>query len=255
MKKIILATLIFLSCGQAFSDTGAKNYGTKRNYVAPLIMCLGDSITKGVTGDSVGNIMGYRDHAQNQIGVGKYNFVGPQTDPAVSFGSQAVRHAGVSGEDASQIESRVLSNITTYLPSSSPLGRSVILSSGGNNPQNNGTQRQTFVDDVIDIIDIIDGYDSTIDVYVTTVIPAGDNSLTPLTNDLLIPALEARQLTKTNLYIVDIYTAFVSDTYSLCSGSYSNCLFDGLHPNDAGYKTMGNQIGDCVLNKSATGCS
>jgi hypothetical protein len=61
----------------------------------PRILLIGDQITRGINDPSG---FGFRDHAQNLLGPGLWNFVGPHTDP-VAHSVFDVDHAGDNWND------------------------------------------------------------------------------------------------------------------------------------------------------------
>ena len=208
------------------------------------IMPLGDSITKG-TGEST--LWSYRDHLQDLLGIGTYDFVGSYTDPD-SNATYDVEHSGIGGNRTYAVEARVLAELQSYMPAGTNNSNSKVLLHIGTNDIDtdcNGCSDSVLfgmVQNVIDTINIIDTHDSLIDVYVATVIPKWSTS-SPTDwvrfNTRLVE--QVALLAKTNLYVVDMYDAF-TDTGN-CSPNQNACLKNDVgevHPNNQGYQVMAN---------------
>jgi lysophospholipase L1-like esterase len=197
------------------------------------LLPLGDSISEGWPDD-----FGYRNHLQDLLGIGVYDFVGPFTDPD-SDATYDVDHAGVGGERTDQIESRVDSTLDTYMTNLES-GSCVLIHAGTNDANQNYSGGATaWVANVEDMIDLIHAHDSSIDIYVALIIPSTDGTINgriTTFNAALESMLETYQGTKANLYIVDMYARFTSNV-----DWASEWMYDSLHPNDTGYSIMADE--------------
>src|SRR5690606_14762306 len=95
----------------------------------------------------------------------------------------------------------------------------------------------SYVANVEDIIEIIHAHDPTIRIFVALIVPNTDDTVDArivLYNATLKAMLQNYQSTKSNLYIVDMYSAFVSNPNWATEWFHA----DGIHPNDAGFRVM-----------------
>lgn len=212
-------------------------------------MPFGDSITRGSLDSPV---WGYRDHLQDSLGVGVYDFVGPFNEPT-SPGVYDADHNGRGGDDTNDLLARVSSNLSNYfaLPNDAT---SKILLMVGTNDIKDGFDEATTVTNVQTLVNTIDAYDPTINVYVATIIPSTngtyDTNFTSY-NAALVTMLETLQGSKENLYIVDMNTAFRTCN----SGTFSGCMGDSLHPNNTGYQLISDTWYSCIQSSSNTYCN
>ena len=212
--------------------------------VTPRLMPLGDSITRG----SVDGF-GYRDHLQDFLGINKWDFVGPFAHPA-SHATYDVDHAGVSGQTTAQIEARTLSHLTTYMVGNA--ANSIVLLHAGTNDvmtmPGTGTLEEriaSYVANVEDIIEIIHAHDPTIRIFVALIVPNTDSTIEArieLYNSTLKTMLQNYQTTKSNLYIVDMHSAFVNNPDWATEWFHT----DGVHPNDAGFRVMASKWSNAI---------
>lgn len=231
---------------------GVTVNGLSVSTTAPLpekLMPLGDSITRGSLDTPV--IFGYRDHLQVLLGVGEYDFVGPYTDPD-SDATYDVDHNGVGGDDTLNILARIESNLDTYMPTPNNTNNAVLLMIGTNDIKD-GFVEATTVDNVEEIIDIIVAHDPTIKIYVATIIPSTNSTWnTNFTsyNSALVTRLTTLMGSNPNLHRVDMNAAFRTCN----SGTYTACLADSLHPNDAGYQVIANTWYSCMTDSDNEYC-
>jgi lysophospholipase L1-like esterase len=197
----------------------------------PRVMPAGDSITTGV-GDS--NSFGYRDHLITRLGFGSVNFVGTFRSPASAY-TFDLDNEGLGGDRADQLEARLPYALVTAMPTPNPAGSKVLVHIGTND-LGQGVANSTIVQNVDDIVDIIDSYDPSISVYVALIVPntnSADDALITSFNSALAARVAQLQATKSNLYLVDMNSAFKQNA------SWRSTYFaDEVHPNDAGYQVM-----------------
>lgn len=244
---LIFAALLVLSTleiSQASADQYRGVVTTSAVQVLPRLMPLGDSITRG----SVDGF-GYRDHLQEFLGVNKWDFVGPFAHPATDP-IYDVDHAGVSGQSTTQIEARTLDHLNTYMVGNA--ANSIVLLHAGTNDiltmSGTGTTEEriaSYVANVEDIIEIIHAHDPTIRIFVALIVPNTDDTVDArivLYNATLKAMLQNYQSTKSNLYIVDMYSAFVSNPNWATEWFHA----DGIHPNDAGFRVMASKWSNAI---------
>lgn len=266
MRKIfVLLFLLFSFCSEAsiiqkgsVSVTGIMYQSTPEAGGQPRILTMGDSNTAG-QGGFPERLCAYRCDLQDTVGVGVYDMVGdfqsPSSDPTYD-----VDNSGVGGETTAQIEARVADDLDTYLLPC--VSGDVIVLNGGTNDGLLDTQgeRDAARDNIEDMIDLVESFNTTngcnVKIIVATIIPVKTGSSIALAdvasyNEEVKTMVEGRQTTNSNLYISDVYTAFVSDTTGLCSGDYdNNCMYayDAEHANLTGYTVMGTVIGNAITN-------
>lgn len=259
MIKFLLTLFIFLipnityatvniSGRVIFSGNVALNGGTTATF--PLkIMPLGDSITRGST--DTPDIFGYRDHLQDSLGIGAYNFVGPFKDPTTNA-TYDVDHDGEGGDDTNNIISRLSSNLSTYLPLPNNPSSKILLMIGTNDIKD-GFSEATTVNNVETIINTIVAYDPTIKIYVATIIPSTNatwNANFTSYNTALVTRLTSMMISNSNLHRVDMNAKFRT-----CNGGlYTTCYNDSLHPKDIGYQSIAAGWYSCILSSSNTYC-
>jgi lysophospholipase L1-like esterase len=205
------------------------------------IMPLGDSITDGTAGSSIGG--GYRvslfDRAHT---AGKsITFVGSQSDgPAMVDGLPfPPHHEGYSGyvigggsgplSFLPGIAPLVANALTTYPPD-------IVTLMIGTNDMNDGDDVTNAPMRLADLIDSITTTNPHLLLVVAQITPSQTDSLNTAiqTYNAAIPALvQARATAGKHATMVDIYDAFTADA------SYKTAdLSDNLHPNDTGYALM-----------------
>jgi len=226
-KSLALLLLLPLFTGTSFSSVSVSN-GSKST--KPIILFVGDSITAGVgsTDD-----FGFRRKFQQLQGASALTMCGNGTSPDYDATYQ-VYHGGVSGESTAEILARVPEELKDCFSYSIP-GNSLFFY-GGTNPTSSA-------DDITDAIELADAADPLIDVYIVI----SQHSSNPAAYDSFITAAETAQLTKSNVFIVNIRDAF-NDT-DLCA-AYTDCAPDGVHPNDFGSDVIGtifsSSVDDCL---------
>lgn len=206
--------------------------GPETLYLYPI----GDSITSGV-GSSDG--FAYRAVLQDFLKK-SYDFVGPNTDPDSSW-TYDVDHEAVSGERTDEIETRVSSDLSTYMQNIEGSNSVAILHAGTNDlhqDYGSGTYEEKlsrYVANVANIIKFIDNFNPSIQIYVCLIVPSKNTTL-----DAKIVAYNAKlkamlnSYPKTNLYITDMYSLIHNvDNWE------EKLMNDAMHPNDAGYALMG----------------
>lgn len=255
LKKLIcvFVSFCFLFSYESYASTDilrAKQFkGGKINKVKNLLLPLGDSITVG-SGDNdaaAGGEFGWRDHLQDLLGIGKYDFVGAITDPDTDA-TYDVDHAGVGGEKCSAVLARLSTALSTYFVGYYSEDSAVLLQCGTNDC-NQSVSNNTTRNDIRTMISTIHAYDPKIDIYISNVTPTRTNG-TPDLNpciDTLGPILATlvddthtgsgvSTVKKSNVYLVDMNAAFKANTnYSL---DYMSQPVGVSHPNDTGYRVM-----------------
>lgn len=252
IKRIVTTTLLCLivttTAWAVTLDSLVLNtvtFGSK-----PVLIPLGDSITEGYLSTEY---WGYRKKLQILQGV-SMRFEGAFTNN-MSSEFYSVYHSGVSGETTDEIEARVQGELDTFFPT---LGKGVFLIHAGTNDLAASGQEQIATDNVEDMIDLIDAHNSDIDIYVALIIPNRDstrNNRIITYNGLLLTMLQG--YSKSNLYIVDINSAFLNDTFGVCSGDWANnCMIDDTHPNDTGYEgVIARQWYECLTWRKGVNCN
>lgn len=263
MKKLIIIFVLFLFCFNvsACELIGVSVGGTSINGDTgeDLLMPLGDSITLG--SGNAGTWYGYRDYLQDELGIGTYDFVGSYKSPS-SSGTYDVDHSGIGGDDSQRVINRLPAELIASLQNAS-ISSKVLLMIGTNDyAAGLAPFPSTSVSNIENIISMIDTFNPNIEVYVALIIPTKTGASWPVTlNTSLKPMLETYQESKSNLYIVDMYSAFINDTFGLCAEVTStedgNCFhpLENLHPSLMGYKTMALQWAACIKNPAATNCN
>ncbi len=263
--KIILILLIFIFSNISIAEIGIENTGLTGKMLVdkavPNILPIGDSITSG---QSWSDYFGYRRKLQDRLGIYNYRFVGgkkgfgePLTDTVYSR-----KHSGVSGDSSAQIYTRLLTDLTSYFPSTITTGSTVLILSGTNDIRilGYGTAEATVVNTIADdplttasMVGKIRDYNSNIRVYVGLIPPstqsAGDVAAMQSFNNALKARLDAVMPSFTNLHYVDFFTAFTDNA------SYATeYLQDTLHPTLVGYNLMGDLWYLCMTSSSNHYC-
>ena len=254
MKTILI---LLFTCTLAWAIT-AENVTVENvnlSSIQPVLVTMGDSLT---TGDGSTDDWGYRKNLQEYMSLST-TFRGEENDPNPNNDAPYIEfHSGVGGEDAADIEARMQTNLDNHLSDSAADKGIVLLHSGSNDDKSTAGGRETARDNVEDTIDLIHAHNANIDVYVALITPrnAADDTDYVLFNGILNTMLETYQETKSNLYIVDMHTAFTEDTWGFCSGDYSaNCFADTNHLNDTGYQAMARQWFECILSEVGRNCN
>ncbi len=242
--RIVAGLLALLSlCGTMAPPVMALNLGYK---YGRRMLCIGDSITWG-TGQT--NQWSYRQQLQADLGIGLFQFVGshaaPPTDP-----NYYVFHEGIGGDCTADVLARIDAALDRYLPTPNLPVSAVLLHIGTNDVKSGtgcGVTEAQAVSNVADtglttasIVGKIHAHDPNLQVYVALIIPStnvtSDANFTSY-NTALNTRLTSLQSTKTNLFIVDMNSAFRNTAN--CA-SVAACVDDTVsHPNDAGYVVMG----------------
>lgn len=255
---ILAATLCFMGFAATFSGTMVG--GTTSTRAIPRVLAIGASNTGGQ--GTTGNVrqFAWRKEFQDITGIGNYNMVGDYQTPPSSdeiADGYDLDNSGVGGETSAQIEARLLNDLQQYM-SVHIAGDAVVIEAGKNDSNlNSAGDREGARDNIEDMIDIVQTFNPDIAVYVLLIEPVNEGAGTMLNADivtynaLVSVMLETYQGSKSNLYYIDIYDAFISDTTSLCSSDWlNNCWQDHKHPNALGYQVMGRVIGNSFLDCS-----
>lgn len=218
----------------------------------PRLMPFGDSITFGSGSTPTPLKFGWRDDLQDFIGVGTYDFVGPFTDPDTSA-IYDVDHNGRGGDDTRDLIARLATALSTYFPLPNPTGSRILLMIGTNDIKDGEIGQTGTIDNVETIINTINTWDSSIAIYVGTIIPSTNSTFnTNFTayNSALVTRLITLMASKANLHRVDMNAKFRT-----CNGGfYTACFFDSLHPNNLGYASLGDAWADCFASNSNAYC-
>jgi lysophospholipase L1-like esterase len=221
------------------SSTAPAGAGRSESNDRPRVMAIGDSITRG-SGDS--DIFGYRDHLDFLLGVGDHEFVGSIRNPT-QHPSYDVDHEGVGGDRTDQVEARLTAALSAHMPVPNPAGSRLLLHVGTNDMQDR-LPIDGAVDNVEDIINMIDAHDPSINIYVALIIPAtiaADDDVFTDYNDALKARVNDLAVTKTNLFLVDINSAFKANPFWA-----TEYMDDAFHPNDTGYAVMAEAWADSI---------
>jgi lysophospholipase L1-like esterase len=278
MRNIILL-IIFLIPSISFSGTIVNNMNIQDVSIddLPRIMCVGDSITVGYDDSPV--LFGYRDHLQDYLGVNKYEFVGPYTSPSSdsfydvdSWSAGGVRTAYILTEGTTvsggPVSIGISNALTRYMPKNNKTNSKLLLLIGTNDSASStGNNLPPPVDpsvaaaNVVSIVNLILAYDSTIDIYVGLIVPhrefgsVKNNTNFINYNNILGPAILAINAVNPKVHLVDHYSAFTNDTFSLLSGNYRNTAYaNDTHPNDLGYTVIAKQWASCIESSLNTNC-
>jgi lysophospholipase L1-like esterase len=215
------------------SASAPDGAGPSESSTRPRLMALGDSITLGVAGDPAH--FGYRDHLEFILGVGEQEFVGTYRDPAQDR-TYDVDHEGVGGNTTAQVLDRLPAALTTHMPTPNAAGSRVLLHIGTNDMQDR-VSIAAVVDNVEQIINTVHAHDPSINIYVALIIPstiaADDAVFTDYNNALAARLASLRATTKSNLFTVDMNTAFKTNP-----SWQTQYMSDAFHPNEAGYVVM-----------------
>jgi len=170
---------------------------------------------------------------QDEVGINTYTFVGSYSLPASDTVYQ-VKHSGVGGQRTDQILARLSDELDTWMPAPNDKNSCVLLHAGTNDISAH-IATATIVDHIEDIIDMIDTHDSNIKIIVALIIPRYDDHDDETTdyNTALNTMLLTYQSLKSNLYIVDMNTAFKDNPDWIV-----DYMYDIVHPKDTGYNIM-----------------
>ena len=226
------------------------------------LLPLGDSLTSG-TGDSTGNIMGYRDHLQDLIG-GEYEIVGTILDPYTATG-YSTAHDGLPSINTSDTEDRTQFALDRMLTNNTPSGSGILLWIGTNDAARkedsvSGYSNAGTVANIEDILDIIRTHNTELVAYVANLGKNGDagneGEMVEI-NGLLETMIGTYRSTYPNftVVLVDMHTMSENDTWDMCSGDFlTNCLNDVTHFNDTGYQSVARQWQECIEDNDGTNC-
>lgn len=210
-----------------------------------LVMPLGDSITQGKTGSS--DEGGYREplfrlaHAAGQsLQLVGSQMNGPATVDGVAWPRNHEGYSGYTidytsintgGRGALTRNELTPNNIKTYKPN-------IVLLMIGTNDLNNGEDMPAAR--LARLVDTILNADPQLLLFVTQIIPAKKatpdsyNQLANTYNAAMVGLVSERAAAGKHVRLMDMNTPFTS------TANYSTTLLaDKLHPNDAGYKLMG----------------
>lgn len=230
----------------------------------PVIYPLGDSITLG-TGDTPN--FGYRDHLQNYLGIGNYNFVGGYSDPDGNA-TYDIEHGGVGGTRTANVLARTSRDLIAYLPKPNNPDTKILLLIGTNDSASGVGDNlpppvtpSAATSNVVSIVNAIVSYDANINIYVGTIVPhrefgsVKNNTNFINFNNELTPAILSINSSNPKVHLVDLYSAFVDDTFGLLSGNYRSTAYtDDTHPNNLGYTVIARQWDSCIQNSSNVNC-
>lgn len=250
MKKIIsiLAIVFLLNDPYASAKYGAGQ-------AIGRIGTLGDSLTYG-TGDYTGRVQfAYRDHLQDALGVGLYDFVGNLYWPGDTDGIYDNRHDGVPGEESEDIEARVSATLTANFPLPNPPNSWIIIKAGTNDIRTAGTAASNSTrDNVEDMIELIEAHDASLNILVLTIDPhttGGTDSNFESYNTTLMVMLATKRGLNPKVNYADSHEYLEANCSPL-----TDCMYlDGLHLNDTGYDRQADIIATCMGNPSAPYCN
>lgn len=229
MKKIVLTLLFCFFATQATAVTlQGGSYGNLSMKRKPKLMLLGDSITLG-TGNTP---FGYREYLQDDLLPLKYDFVGQYTDPDTDP-DHDVDHSAVSGDDRTDIASRISSELTTHFPDYNS-DDVIVIFTGTNDTLGAAPPYTTHADYIeTNIIDVIHAHNPDINVYVVLIPPTthGTNQSRIDTWNTAISTMVSGS-SKTNLSTINVHDSF--ENVSNCA-TVGDCLADSLHPNATGH--------------------
>ena len=230
MRKLvgisILLMVIFIT-GKSNGDMSLNSSNVGRLTFSNQIrlVCAGDSITFGLRST---DSSGYRYALQRLLGIEDYFLVGHFNDGDESYLSN--HHEGISGNTSTQLLAR-FQGIINYSYNSSV--NTIFLIMIGTNDLSASVPIATITANIEDMIDLIVANDSGDDVYIGLVTPrsgALDADVTLLNTSI---SSMVSGYGKSNLYAVDLNSAFKDNT-----NWETELLDDGLHPNDLGYQVM-----------------
>jgi lysophospholipase L1-like esterase len=251
MKKIFLSLMMVISL-IPMANADIRSTVWNGNVLLPL----GDSVTVGF-GDS--DTWGYRNHLQDELGgYNTYKFVGTYSSPSgVTVYNQ--RHAGISGEKSAEILARVSPAMSMFFPASMTNKTRIVLIHAGTNDVRQLVAKATTVANIHSMLTAVTAVDPNIKVYVAKILPIyedpGDQADADALNTDIQTDVLAYQTTNPNVHVVDMNYFAENDTFTLCSGNFqTNCMYDTVHPNNAGYQTMAKGWARCIANASAVGC-
>lgn len=257
---LLLTTVVYAGSvsfkGLSFKGLTASTT-TDSVLVGGKLLPLGDSKTLGA-GEAVR--FAFRDHLQDLIGHGLYDFVGPFSDPA-SSGTYDVNHAGIQGQTTTQILARVSSLLTTYTSPTDPSDIWVI-DAGTNDCWDNGNfgtliTLQQSTDNVHSMVTAIHAYNPRTAIYVNITSPidvtAADACLAML-NPMIKADILALQATIPSVHTVNSYQKFLDHSGWQTDWIQTNPALNPNHPNDAGYTAEAAVLYDCMINPNRPYC-
>ncbi|GAB1821963.1 hypothetical protein HerbRD11066_51270 [Herbidospora sp. RD11066] len=185
---------------------------------AMRLMPLGDSITEGVGSPTSSSYRMVLQRSLTNMGF-RYDFMG-----SLAHGSGSDRdHEGHSGWRIDQIQGSVEGWLNTYRPD-------VVTLHLGTNDMIQNYQASTAPDRLMGLIDRIFVFRPTVAVVVSTLVPARTSSIDARIrqfNQRLPEMVRARQEAGRHIVLVDMAAVTPND------------IADDVHPNDNGYRKMG----------------
>lgn len=200
----------------------------KPGVYSAVVMPMGDSITEGAIGGSVG----WRPvfwHDVTLVTPIACTLVGSLTaGPATVDGNVWPRdHEGHAGYVVTDLSAIAAARITTYKPD-------VVLLMIGANDVSGAVDLPNYSTRLSSLLGLIYGAKSDVVTLLSTVLPFGDASAGVVTINAQLPALvTAQRALGRDVRLVDAYATFRANA------SYaSQWLFDNVHPNDTGYAVL-----------------
>jgi len=220
------------------------------------ILCVGDSITRGVVGSS--RAQGYRGKLAELLQNAGYacEFVGPFHDPYLEDNPEANAHLAwddiythQAHKDQQASACSLLNDyLNSSLPHPNPLHSAVLLHIGTNDISDSEvdlTRSVACVERTIDMLNKFDPY-HTLAIYVALIIPRGDDPQKAIWENHRIAQrhneysyrlkemLEVKRRVNPCIYTVDMEEAFRKEPFTW----QRKYLADPWHPNDQGYDLM-----------------
>lgn len=203
--------------------------------VKPMILCMGDSITRGA--DTEHN--SYRGPLQDLLGLGKYNFVG-----AYSWGSAKydTDNSGVAGENAKSITDRFIS---TEIHNFGDSPKNKIIIYAGINDYGDGHTVETTSAEIERLLRFAHYYFPNTAIYVCLINSTQNGNLdTWITNYnvLNLALVNSFKSVHSKTYAVDVRTLFESNP-----DYKTEYYFDDYHPNEAGNAVIAQAIYNSII--------
>lgn len=266
MRKILTIILVLIFpvasfAGPSVSGGASKSGGYDAggagtgNVDPKRILPFGDSLTLGQNDSPI--VFGYRDHLQDLLGIGVFDFVGDQTSPSTDP-VYDVSHSGIGGNTTTQMQSRLAALLTNYMGAPNDSTSAIIMMGGTNDingcdPTCSSTDYNGTATRISAMIDAIDTHDANIRVYVGLIPPRADSASkdteSAALNATLKTMLDTKKASKVNLHYYDLNAATKANASWETDYGWS-----GSHPNDAGYQVWATTIYNCMNNSSSTYC-
>lgn len=227
MKKFYLAKAIFSIV--FVSSIISSAYGQTK-----LIMPLGDSITKGVTGSSP--VGGYRDDLSVLLtnGLISFDFVGTESD-GVGFDAD---HQGINGLTAADMVTLVDGWLTLNLPD-------LVILNIGTNDVATGRNGANIIADISTIVDNIVTRNSSAKIIMSTVTPRTDDDLdneVDALNIAIVDLISQKATMGIQIILADPNSVFKANP----NWKTEHMDPDGVHPNNSGYTIMAQIYFDAI---------